>query len=277
VKLCFVVCTPDVSSTAVTAYNGPLDPFLRSLHRLGYRGVELMMRDPQAIDTAALSSCLSENQLEVALVNTGRVFLDDGLSLMLPSGARREEARHRICALIDFAAAVSGAQPFGPQINAGLSRGQFASGQDRAEARRWAVENLRFVAHYARERGVRIALEPINRYQSNFVNTAQDGLELIREIGTENLGLQMDLFHMNIEERSFAGSFITYMPWITHIHVCDTNREAPGQGHLDFAEIIGALRALGYAGYLSAELDTPQQERAAELTASHLLPLLAAH
>ena len=274
-KLCFVVCTPDVSSTDVTAYNGPLDPFLQSLHRLGYRGVELMMRDPREVDATAMSEHLCEHGLELALVNTGRVFLDDGLSLMLPPGSRRDEARRRICALIDFAAAVSKVQPFGPQINAGLLRGRFGPEHDREEAHSWAVENLRFVAQHAQERGVRIALEPINRYQSNFVNSARDGLELIREIGTGNLGLQMDLFHMNIEEGSFAGSFITYMPWITHIHVCDTNREAPGQGHLDFTEIVGALRALGYAGYLSAELDASDQERAAELTANHLLPLLA--
>ena len=275
-KLCYVVTTPDVTATGATAYSGPLEPFFRKLHALGYQGVELMVRNPREVDLPYIQKILSENSLEVALVNTGRVFLDDGYSLMLPPGERREEARQRILALIDFAAAVAGPAPapFAPQINAGLLRGRIAPGQKQAEAYAWVVENLKYVADYAAQKGVRIALEPINRYQSNFVNNGEQAVALIRQVGMSNVGIQMDVFHMNIEERSLAGSFITYRDWITHVHVCDTNRLAPGQGHLDFVEIVGALDALGYEGYLSAELDTPEQERAAELTAAHLRPLM---
>jgi 5-keto-L-gluconate epimerase len=275
-KLCYVATTPDVTATGATAYSGPLEPFFRKLHALGYQGVELMVRNPREVDLPYIRKILSENSLEVALVNTGRVFLDDGYSLMLPPGERREEARQRILALIDFAAAVArpAPVPFGPQINAGLLRGRVAPGQNPAEAHAWVVENLKYVADYAAQKGVRIALEPINRYQSNFVNNGEQAVALIRQVGMSNVGIQMDVFHMNIEERSLAGSFITYRDWITHVHVCDTNRLAPGQGHLDFVEIVGALDALGYEGYLSAELDTPEQERAAELTAAHLRPLM---
>lgn len=277
-KLSFVVATPDVTGPNVTAYSGPLNVFFRELHHLGYDGVELMVRDPSQVDCHTIGESLAEHHLEVALVNTGRVLVDDGLSLMLPPGNRRDEARQRICALVDLASALGQASPgpFGPQINAGLLRGRVGVAQDATEARGWAVENLRYVASYAADLGVRIALEPINRYQSNFINNARQAVELINEVGGHNLGLQMDVFHMNIEERSLAGSFITYKDWITHIHVCDTNRQAPGQGHLDFAEIVDTLHALDYEGYLSAELDVADQGNAAELTANYLCPLISA-
>ncbi len=275
-KLSFVVTTPDVTGTDVTAYRGPLDVFFRQLGQLGYQGVELMVRDPAKVDRAALKELLAENRLEVALVNTGRVLLDDGLSLMSPPGVQREKALQRICSLIDFAADISQPppQPFGPQINAGLLRGRIPPGQDRREARTWVVDNLRHVAEHAAQRGVRIALEPINRYQSNFINNAQEAVDLIREVGADNLGLQMDVFHMVIEEPSLAGSFIRYCDHITHVHICDTNRQAPGQGHLDFVEILDTLDALGYEGYLSAELDVSDQALAAERTAQYIHALL---
>lgn len=278
-KLSFVVTTPDVIGTDATAYRGPLDVFFQKLGQLGYQGVELMVRDPDKVDRVTLKKLLAENHLEVALVNTGRVLLDDNLSLMLPPGEERDKAVQRVCSLIDFAADISKPppQPFGPQINAGLLRGRIAPGQNRTEVEGWAVQNLRQVAEYAAQRGVRIALEPINRYQSNFINNAQEAVQLIQEVGADNLGLQMDVFHMNIEEQSVMGSLVRYRNRITHIHICDTNRKAPGQGHLDFVEIIDTLHALGYEGYLSAELDVPDQGKAAELTANYIHSLLAVY
>ena len=275
-KLGYVATTPDVTAAGATAYSGPLEPFFRKLRALGYQGVELMVRDPREVDLSHLRKILDENNLEVALVNTGRVFIDDGFSLMLPPGEQREAARQRIIELIDFAAAIArpAPHPFGPQINAGLLRGRIGADQKAADACGCVVENLKYVAEYAAQKGVRIALEPINRYQSNFVNNAGQAVALIRQVGMDNVGIQMDVFHMNIEERSLAGTFITYRDRITHVHVCDTNRLAPGQGHLDFSEIVGTLDALGYEGYLSAELDTPDQELAAGLTAAHLRPLM---
>jgi sugar phosphate isomerase/epimerase len=276
-KLSFVVATPEVRGTDVTAYVGPLEPFFAQLRELKYDGVELMIRDPKEIDAPALRSLLLQYHLEVAIVNTGRVFMDDGLHLMTPPGPRREAALARMCAIIDFAVAVSrpAPHPFGVQVNTGLSRGQPAAGQDRREARAWAVENLRRLAGYAHEHGVAVALEPINRYQSTFINSGQEGIELIREVGADNLRLQMDVFHMNMEETSLCGSLIRYRDHVSHVHVCDTNRQAPGLGHLDFVEIVDTLAALGYEGYLSAELATPDQRRAAEITAAVLKPLLA--
>jgi 5-keto-L-gluconate epimerase len=275
-KLSFVVATPDVRGADATAYLGPLQPFFARLQELGYDGVELMIRDPKEIDTPLLRKWLQQYGLEVAIVNTGRVFIDDGLHLMMPPGPKRDAARERMCAVIDFATAIANPPPtaFGVQINSGLSRGQPAPGQDRREARFWVVDNLRYVAAYARERGVTIALEPINRYQSTFINSGQEAIDLIREVGADNLRVQMDVFHMNIEETSLSGSLIRCRDYVSHVHVCDTNRQAPGLGHFDFVEIVDTLAALGYEGYLSAELATADQRRAAEVTAGCLKPLL---
>jgi len=272
-KLCYVVTTPDVTATGATAYSGPLEPFFRKLHALGYQGVELMVRNPREVDLPYIRKILSENSLEVALVNTGRVFLDDGYSLMLPPGERREEARQRILALIDFAAAVARPAPFGPQINAGLLRGRVAPGQNPAEAHAWVVENLKYVADYAAQKGARIALEPINRYQSNFVNNGEQAVALIRQVGMSNVGIQMDVFHMNIEDASFREAFVSAKAYITYVHVADSNRLAPGWGHLPFDEVFAILYEIGYDGYLTAEiLPKPEPDLAARQAAEFLRP-----
>ena len=276
-KLSYVVATPEVTAGSdLTAYHGPLEPFFGRLRELGYDGVELMVLEPREVDVATLKQTLRNTGLGVAVVNTGRLWMDDRICLMHPPGSERNAALDSFRRVIDFAVAVSidPPEPFGVQINSGLSRGVIGPGQDPVEARDWVVENLRTVADYARERGVTIALEPINRFQTNFINSGQEGIDFIREVGSGNLRLQMDVFHMNMEEPSICGSLIRYHDWMSHLHICDTNRGVPGSGHLDFVEIIDTLKALAYPGFLSAEMQTPDHTRGAELLVDRIGPLL---
>ena len=276
-KLSYVVATPEVrAGSDLTAYYGPLEPFLLRLRELGYDGIELMVRDPMEIDVQTLRGTVRDSGLEVAVVNTGRLWMDDRVSLMRPPGPERNDAIERFRQVVDVAVAVSAnpPQPFGVQINSGLSRGIIAPEQNAAEARAWVVENLRSVASYAQQKGVTIALEPINRFQTNFISTGLQGIELIREVGAANLRLQMDVFHMNIEEPSVCGSLVRYRDWMSHLHVCDTNRGVPGSGHLDFAEIIDTLNALDYQGFISAEMQTPDHMKGAELLVQRIGPLI---
>jgi len=132
------------------------------------------------------------------------------------------------------------------------------------------------VAAYAAERGVELVVEPINRYETNFLNTVAEALAFLDEVAAPNVGLLFDTFHANIEEPSLAASLRAASPRLRHVHVADSNRWAPGSGHLDFAAIIATLRALGYDGWLSAEiLPLPgNAEQAAAQTIAHLRPLV---
>jgi sugar phosphate isomerase/epimerase len=128
----------------------------------------------------------------------------------------------------------------------------------------WLIEALQACCAAARPQGVRLALEPINRYETTLINTAQQGLELIQRVGADNFGLLLDTFHMNIEEAQIESSIRLCGSHLFHFHVADSNRAAPGGGHLDFPSILGALGSTGYMGWVSGEfLPRPDAETAA--------------
>ncbi|MCJ7583285.1 MAG: sugar phosphate isomerase/epimerase, partial [Anaerolineales bacterium] len=123
----------------------------------------------------------------------------------------------------------------------------------------------------AHPNGIRLALEPINRYETMLVNTAAQGLELIERVGADNLGLLLDTFHMNIEEPVIEESIRLCGDRIFHFHVADSNRWVPGAGHLDFKSILRTLNAAGYSGWVSGEfLPKPDAETAARQNIAYL-------
>ena len=123
-----------------------------------------------------------------------------------------------------------------------------------ADERAWAVAGIREAGEYAAPLGVNLSLECWNRYETYFMNRLEQAAGLWRETGLSNGGIQGDTFHMSIEEASIDGAFRQYGSLLQHVHLADSNRAAPGAGHLDFAPIVQALVDVGYGGYLSFEL-----------------------
>ena len=139
---------------------------------------------------------------------------------------------------------------------------------------------LRSGAERAKQEGVRLALEPANRYEVDFINNAPEALAFIAEVGHPALGLLLDTFHVNIEESSFSAPFrsLAASDLLWHVHIGDNNRLAPGWGMIDFTAIVDTLQDLGYDNYLSAELlARPDGDAAARQTLTYLRPLLEAH
>jgi sugar phosphate isomerase/epimerase len=135
----------------------------------------------------------------------------------------------------------------------------------------WLAEALVECCAAARPLGVKLALEPINRYETSMINNVTDGLELISRVKADNLGLLLDTFHMNIEEADIPESIRACGERIFHFHVADSNRMYPGGGHLDFKAILSTLEATGYEGYISGEfLPLPDAETAAKLGITNL-------
>jgi len=126
-------------------------------------------------------------------------------------------------------------------------------GVERDQAVDWMVEALGECCEAAAPLGVRLVVEPLNRYETALVNTAAEGLELIGRVNADNLGLLLDTFHMNIEEPSIEESMRLAGDRMFHFHVADSNRWYPGAGHVDFPGILRVLDELGYRGYVSGE------------------------
>ena len=143
-----------------------------------------------------------------------------------------------------------------------------------AAQRQRAVEATRAYAEYARSQGVSLAIEPINRYETNFINTVGEALEFIEEVGAENLVVLTDTFHMNIEEVSIAQSFQRTGEKLGYVHFADSNRWAAGQGHINFRELAVVLQEIGYSGYICAEiLPLPDSRTAAKLAIDYFRSL----
>ena len=100
---------------------------------------------------------------------------------------------------------------------------------------------------------MRLALEPINRYETSLINNVEQGLDLIAKVGVDNFGLLLDTFHMNIEEPQIEESIRLCDQRIFHFHVADSNRWYPGGGHLDFNSILTSLQQTDYTGFVSGE------------------------
>uniref|UniRef100_A0A7C4H8G6 Sugar phosphate isomerase/epimerase n=1 Tax=Thermofilum pendens TaxID=2269 RepID=A0A7C4H8G6_THEPE len=230
------------------------------LKELQFDGVEVSVLEPEELLEAA--KLARDRGLEIPAVGTGLNFLHYGLSLTHPDPGVREKALAKLKKLVD---AASSAEAGG--VIVGLIRGKGEEAPSLEKARELLHASLQDLCRYAALTGVKIFLEPLNRYESKLVNTVAEGLAVIEEVGCENLLLLLDTFHMNIEERVIEDSIRLAGGKIGHFHIADSNRLAPGLGHLDFAGILHALSDTGYAGYVSAEVVVkPDFETAARLT-----------
>jgi sugar phosphate isomerase/epimerase len=271
-KLSLAIQTPEVPSPIpVALLSGTFEEKLAKAASLGADGVELMTADPLALDVEAIRASLRRNGLDVAAIGSGAVTLAAGLTLLHPDPAKAGLAAARARQLIDFAAAVGS-----PLVTVGSFRGRLASAGAGGRERLMAV--LREVAAYAGAHGVRLALEPLNRYEADIVTNAEEGLAFVDEVGHAGLGLLLDTFHVNIEEASWTEPFrcLAAAGRLWHVHLGDNNRLPPGCGLIDFRAIVATLREVRYSGYLSAELlARPDPDTAARHTLNYMRSLLA--
>jgi 5-keto-L-gluconate epimerase len=271
-KLAICVQTDEAPrQVPVALFSGPLAERARKAAAAGADGLELMPVDPAQLDAAAIRGLLAEHGLAAAAIGSGAIAFSAGLTLLHADPVMAEQARSRLAQLIDFAAAAGA-----PVVTVGSLRGRVSAvgpaGRDEL------ARVLADAARHAGNVGVRIALEPVNRYELDLIHTADEGLAFVAEIGHPALGMVLDTFHMNIEEASRTEPFRRALAAgrLFHVHVGDNNRLPPGRGLIDFAAIVDTLHEGGYRGYLSAELlAQPDGDTAARQTLDHLRPLVA--
>jgi len=266
-KLSIVQSTEPASFSAL-AYKEDWAKNIGKLKYMGYDGVELAVRDPNLLDTALLKSLLQQHGLHVPAIGTGQAFGEDGLSFVHVDPMVRKLALERVKSHVHLAAEL------GALTIIGLVRGKRGTTITADQAEHWLIEALRECA--SEDPSVKLAIEPINRYETDLVNTASSALSLVEKIGRENVGVLLDTFHMNIEEPSITESIGLSRDRLFHVHVADSNRWFPGAGHIDFKAIVDVLERIGYGGFLSAEiLPMPDPDTAATSTLAHFRKIAA--
>lgn len=131
----------------------------------------------------------------------------------------------------------------------------------------WLVQLLKISGSLAEERGVKIAIEPINRFESKIIHTAREALSLAKRTNRKSVGIVYDVFHVSLEEDSFVAPIMLAGKKLAAVHVSDCNRRIPGKGHIDFRPIFRALRSVGYDGYVTLEA-TLSRDLLRDLTAA---------
>jgi 5-keto-L-gluconate epimerase len=257
-KFSIVLSTQPAQFQAAT-FKGNLETNLKHIAALGYDGVELAIRDPRLVNLDDIEQLVSEQGLSVPAIGTGQAWGEEGLSFTDPDPAVRRLAIERIKSHLP------GAARFRAVVIIGLIRGIVNPSVNSSQAMKWLVEALRECSSAALALGIRIALEPINRYETTLINNVAQGMELIDQVGANNFGLLLDTFHMNIEEADIVASIRRCGEHILHFHVADSNRWYPGAGHLDFKSILHSLCATGYPGWVSGEfMPLPDGDTAAQ-------------
>jgi D-psicose/D-tagatose/L-ribulose 3-epimerase len=129
------------------------------------------------------------------------------------------------------------------------------------------VGGLRPVADYAGERGVRLGIEPINRFETSLLNTAEQALEVVERVDSPACGIMLDTFHMNIEEKDQAAAIRLVGERLVHVHACGSDRGTPGADHIAWPAIATALHDTGYDGAVVIESFTPENRTIARAAA----------
>jgi sugar phosphate isomerase/epimerase len=267
-KLSVAVAGKEAPSSAFVVWRG-FEESISKAADFGYHGIELALKTAEDIDSDQLSSWLSKHNMEVSCISTGQVFATLGLYFTHPDVSMRRK-------VIDlFSGLVTLAGDFGQIVNVGRTRGFIAEGQSVDEAEQLFIDTTRQICDIAGEHGVTIIIEPVNRYEINFVNNLDQGAELLAKVGRDNLGLMPDVFHMNIEDAHIGASLTKHADLVKYIHFADSNRWAPGWGHLDFDDVFEGLRKGNFDGWSSIEiLPEPDPDSAARKAAETILPMI---
>ncbi len=212
----------------------------------GFDGVEVPLFRPSEFAAAEIRRALESNGLEATICS----ILTGGLSMVSDDPAIRARTREHMADCAKAAAEAGIKMIAGPLY----SPVGFMTGSRRtAEEWKRVVDCYQSLGPVLADCGVTVALEPLNRFETYFLNTADDAVKLCDEIGHPNVGILFDTFHANIEEKCVAGGLRTSARHLKHVHTCENDRGIPGTGHVDWSGVFKALVELRYDGWLTIE------------------------
>lgn len=265
-----IVASVSPTSFEALALSAEVERAFALASELGFDALELAVRDPALVSPDKILELADRHQIGIAAIGTGQAYLEEGLSLTSPDKEIRKRALKRMKDQLELGRTISA------QVIVGLIRGGPKTKEEIQAARDRLEASLRELGEHAQKLSAPgLLLEPINRYETRLLNSIEQGIEFVDRLAGLPVKLLADTFHMNIEDRDPAASIRNAGQRIGHVHLADSNRWAPGQGHIDFPPLLQALTEIGYAGFLSAEiLPEPSAEESVRLTAKFFQTLL---
>lgn len=268
-KLAIAIASANAAPSAFVVWRG-FDTAIEKAHRAGYQGVELALRSAKEYKEENISSILADTGMAVSCVSTGQVFATDGLYFTHEDKAVRDKTVETFKGLIEVAGEL------GAMVNIGRARGLITADRTAAETEELFCDGLYRLLPTAERCDVEIVIEPVNRYEINFMNNTDQVCRFLEKLDSPHFGVMPDVFHMNIEDDDICASLERNGRYIKYVHLADSNRYYPGCGHLNFKAISDTLKRIGYTGWCAVEiLPEPDPDTAAAAAADALLPLFA--
>jgi D-psicose/D-tagatose/L-ribulose 3-epimerase len=212
----------------------------------GFDGVEIPLFRAKDFQASSIRKAVEAHGLEC----NACTVLVDGFSLISDSPDVRRRTRQHLEDLVKVAA----------EGGVGIIAGPLFSPVGYLPGRRrtndewnWAVEGFQSLGDTLAAHKVTFAIEPLNRFETYFLNTAADAAKLAEQIGHPNIGILFDTFHANIEEKQIATGYLTVGPHLKHVHTCENDRGIPGSGHVEWDQVFQALHSMNYDGWLTIE------------------------
>ena len=236
-------------------------PLIRKAKRLGYDGVEIPLRRLDLINIEKTRRELESQNMEYI----GSV----GLSLEHDLTSDDEETRRRGIEWMKRCVKIT--SELGGDLVCGViytAWGKITGRRRTEDEWRRSVEALKEICRFARDYNVTLGIEPVNRFETYFLNTVSDAVRLARDVGEPNIKVHLDTFHMNIEEKNFYAPIKRAGDLLWHMHCCENDRGIPGTGHVNWDEVFQALSEIGYNRWLVIESFTPEIREVAASTAT---------
>jgi D-psicose/D-tagatose/L-ribulose 3-epimerase len=209
----------------------------------GFDTVEIPVEDPSHIDPAAVKAAADKAGLAIGSVCA---CMGPGRDLR-GTAAEQKGGLDYMKTLLDQMVIMDCPSLIGPVYSV-VGRADAVEPADYKKQWATVVKNLKALSKYAEARGRQICLEPLNRFETDFINTCDQGLQMIEDVGSPALRIHLDTFHMNIEEKHQGKAIKKAKKHLGHFHACGTDRGTPGNDSLNWPEIVAALKAAKYDG-----------------------------
>ncbi len=220
-------------------------PFAQ-LKEVGVDGIEIPVFVPTDLNPQAVRKTCEEHAMNLHFCSVN----PDGMNPISDDDAVRAKTIAHWKTLIRTAAEAGADQIVGPTY----SPVGYLPGRRRTEDEwKWGVEFHQALDEDLAQARVTMAVEPLNRFETYFLNTAADAVRFIEEIGSERIGILLDTFHQNIEDKDVADAYRTCGKHLMHVHTCENDRGVPGSGHVDWPGVLRAIKDTGYDRWLTIE------------------------
>ena len=229
---------------------------------LGFDWIEAPLEGLDDLDYREGAAIVRDNGLGVSCC----LAMGPDRDLIHPDPAIRDNGMAYVRGSIDATAALGGTNLAGPVYSA-VGRTWEMTADERARDTDLLVENLSALAAYAGDKGVTLCLEPLNRFETSFINLASQAVDVVDRVGHPNMQILLDTFHMNIEEKSLGDAIRLAGPRLKHFHACENDRGAPGSGNVQWQDVRQGLKDIGYDGPVVIESFTAKVKSIARAAA----------